>query len=317
MMETYSTAGLACAHRADAWNEIIASPLPQIEFHPANENDFSAELKLGQLGPIGIACMKSSRATIQRTQRHARSASDRAYSFLLQTAGKSLGRHCGNQASLEAGDFTLCDSAEPQTYRVGEGSEVLILRVPATVMHDYLTSPDRLCGRRLGAGEGLTRTAGAMARGLWHQLEIGLSAEYEECMARHLLDLMATSYATVYDPLLHGSSIEDLHYLTVERYIEEQLRDPQLNTGSIAAGLDMSRQYVRALFAARNQTVCTHVLRRRLDEAARQIGDPKWRGHTITEIAFAWGFQSGAQFARSFRDQFHVSAREYRQMRRS
>ncbi len=43
------------------------------------------------------------------------------------------------------------------------------------------------------------------------------------------------------------------------------------------------------------------------------LGDPRWRGHSITEIAFGWGFNSAPHFTRSFREHFHISPRDYRQ----
>lgn len=316
-MEVCSTAGLPPTRRAAAWNELFASRIGRIEFKPDKEEDFTAELRLGRLGPITVVRLVSGRARIERSHRHLGSGADRAYSFVLQLAGRSLGDHCGQQTLLEAGDFTLCDSARPQSYLVDEGSTIITLRVAAEAMEAYLASPERLCGRRLPASQGLARTAAAMARSLCGQIDQGLSPHYEHCMAHHVLDVMATSYAIAFDALLSSASLDAAHYARVRRYIDDHLRDPGLSAGVVAEGTSMSRQHLRALFAARNETLSTYVLRRRLIEAARQIDDPKWRGHTITEIAFAWGFSSAAQFARSFREQFKVSPREYRRGWRS
>jgi AraC-like DNA-binding protein len=55
-----------------------------------------------------------------------------------------------------------------------------------------------------------------------------------------------------------------------------------------------------------------YILRRRVEECARQMSDPNWSGHTLTEIAFSWGFNSAAHFTRSFREQFGSAPRDYR-----
>ncbi len=68
------------------------------------------------------------------------------------------------------------------------------------------------------------------------------------------------------------------------------------------------------IFAAHDDSVSAYLLRRRLEETARQIRDPKWRGHTITELAFGWGFNSAAHFARSFRERYGTAPRDYRRL---
>ncbi len=56
----------------------------------------------------------------------------------------------------------------------------------------------------------------------------------------------------------------------------------------------------------------TYILRRRLEECARQLADPRWRGHSISDIAFGWGFNSAPHFSRSFRELYGTSPRDYR-----
>jgi AraC-like DNA-binding protein len=66
------------------------------------------------------------------------------------------------------------------------------------------------------------------------------------------------------------------------------------------------------IFATSKETVSAYVLRRRLEECARQMADPRWRGHSISEIAFAWGFNSASHFTRCFRERYGQSPRDYR-----
>jgi AraC family transcriptional activator of tynA and feaB len=66
------------------------------------------------------------------------------------------------------------------------------------------------------------------------------------------------------------------------------------------------------IFAASKESVSTYILRRRLEECARQLADPRWRGHSISDVAFGWGFNSAPHFSRSFRDLYRTSPREYR-----
>jgi AraC-like DNA-binding protein len=96
-------------------------------------------------------------------------------------------------------------------------------------------------------------------------------------------------------------------------FIEQHLRDPELTPSIIADRLKISSRYLRMIFAANSETPSAYILRRRLEECASRLGDPRWRGHSITEIAFSWGFNSAPHFTRSFRDRFDASPRCYRQ----
>ncbi|MEI9891797.1 MAG: helix-turn-helix domain-containing protein [Caulobacteraceae bacterium] len=90
------------------------------------------------------------------------------------------------------------------------------------------------------------------------------------------------------------------------------MRDPELRPGVIASQLKLSSRYLRMIFASSREKVSAYILRRRLEECARQMADPRWRGHSITEIAFAWGFNSAPHFTRSFRERYGVSPRQFR-----
>ena len=91
-------------------------------------------------------------------------------------------------------------------------------------------------------------------------------------------------------------------------------RSNALRPSSVAEGLHVSSRYVRMIFAVSSETASAYILRRRLEECARQMADPRWQGHSITEIAFAWGFNSAPHFARSFRERFGNSPRSYRRL---
>jgi AraC-like DNA-binding protein len=98
----------------------------------------------------------------------------------------------------------------------------------------------------------------------------------------------------------------------VVRYIEDHLRDPELSPAKVAKGLRISPRYLRTVFARSGEKVSAYIMRRRLEECAKQIRNPSWAGHTLTEIAFAWGFNSAAHFTRAFHDHFGVTPRDYR-----
>ncbi|MEI9852157.1 MAG: helix-turn-helix domain-containing protein [Sphingomonas sp.] len=312
MLETYRAAALPSRRRAAAWSELYSARLDRADFMPADQDRFDAELRLGNLGPIGVARLTCSRGAIHRDPAHIGHAQEPMHSFILQVQGSARFTHYGHEILLEEGDFTLCDSAAPHAYVVAQESELVMLRVPTRALKEHLPSPEHFCGRRLRGGEGLSESTAELVLSICAQLEAGLSAEFHNRVARNLLDMLATSFAVSFDGLIAASPVMCGRHARVKLYIEQHLRDPELSPAMIAATLKLSSRYLRMIFAATSETVSAYILRRRLEECAREMTDPGWKHLSITQIAFGWGFNSAPHFTRSFRDRFDVSPRNYR-----
>ena len=313
-METYSADALPAASRAIEWNDLYSRQLNRVEFTPEDRHSFAARLSLGRLGPIQFVRMSTNRTDIRRTRRHIVPGAPRLYSFLLQARGSSVFQHCGQEAHLTEGDFTLCDSAAPHSFAVEDSSTVIMLRVDGTTLREHLPTPERFCGLRLRHEVGLTAPMSAMVEKLDARLEGGFTSVYDASVARHLLEMMAMSYAIGFEDLPDLSAVIKGRQAEVIRYIEDRLRDPKLSPASVAEGLRISPRYLRTEFAGTGEKVSTYIIRRRLEECAKQIRNPAWTGHTLTEIAFAWGFNSAAHFTRTFHEQFGMAPREYRRV---
>lgn len=314
-METFRASELSCRSRVAAWSELLAARLDRVDFSPAGGEAFEAELRMHQLGPVGIARLTCGSGSMIRAARHIGHAPTRTYAILLQLAGTARFAQYGHDAGLHEGDVALCDTGAPYALHLEDGAELALLRAPAPILKEHLPTPEYFCGRRLAAADGVTCALAAVTTSLCARLETALAPDFQDRYARHLLDMIATSYAVAFDQVVTASSITSGRHAKVKLFIEQNLRDPELSPRSIAERLRLSSRYLRMIFAAGNEKVSAYILRRRLEECARQMADPRWRGHSITEIAFAWGFNSAPHFTRSFRDRYGVSPRSFRRQR--
>jgi AraC family transcriptional regulator, positive regulator of tynA and feaB len=112
------------------------------------------------------------------------------------------------------------------------------------------------------------------------------------------------------------SAVATARRAQIKLYIENRLRDSDLSPASVAEHFGVSSRYIRMLFAGEGESCSAYILRRRLEECAQQMISPLWQGHTITETAFRWGFNSLAHFTRAFRDHYGVTPGEYRRTHR-
>ena len=313
-MDVYSTANVSGNSRASYWNDIYSRRFAQVTFNPVDRDGFEAELKMGAVGPIGMARVYSKPTDIERNKSHIDRTCGRLFSFMLQARGTGAFSHYGHDTVLEEGDFTLCDNAAPHRFNFGSRTELIIVRITPEVLKSYIPFPEQVCGLRLPATKGLTGTTANMAQSLWDLLEAGLPEKFSAMLARNFLDMMASSYAMAFDASVEDSTVVGTRRVLAKRYIEAHLKDPDLTPARVADALHISPRYLRMLFSGGSESVSSYILRRRLEECARQIANVLLRRQTIKNIAFGWGFNSAAHFTRVFRDQYQVTPTQYRRV---
>jgi len=239
-----------------------------------------------------------------------------SYGFLLVLRGNARLRHYGPECVLGAGDFVLINSAAPHGFHFAEPGALMILRVAPRVLRTYLPAPESFCGRPLRPGDGISESAAELMLSIFSQLDGGLDIEFRSRVVRNLLDTLATAFSMVLGEALEASPVICNLNARVRLYIERNLRDPDLKPSTIASSLRLSPRYLRAIFATNKETVSAFMLRRRLEECARELANRRCDHLSITQIAFGWGFNSGPHFTRSFHERFGVSPRTYRRMHR-
>lgn len=95
-------------------------------------------------------------------------------------------------------------------------------------------------------------------------------------------------------------------------HLETHYREP-VRLATLAGIARMSpRSFLRAFHAATGSTPIAYLLQLRLQHAARLL---RQSDMTITEIAFATGFNDSNYFTRQFRQRFRISPRQWRQQR--
>lgn len=313
-MQLYRTTDCPGPRKTAYWNDIYTDRFAHVTFSPIH-SDFAAELRMSSLGPLGMADIRTSSADVERTASHINASKARLFSFLLLAEGSATFSHYGHEERLEAGDFTLCDNAAPHRIHFEADSRLMLLRVSPEILRSHLPCPEQVCGLQLPGDQGLTPTVSLMAQSIWRQLESGLDDTYRDRIADHLLAAVSTAYLMSLGHRMTNSTVVGLRKARARRFIESNLTDPDLSAASIAEGLRISTRYLRMLFAEDDENVSAYILRRRLEQCASEIASSGWRHLTITELAFRWGFNSSAYFARAFRQRFGMTASEYRRLK--
>lgn len=310
-MEACRTTGLATRSRVAAWTAHYCAQFDRAEIIPADLERFDAAIQTGELGPLRFARLSCMGSAIDRSLAPGATAAH-SYSLIVQISGSGTLTQYGQEAHMQPGDLALCDNAAPHSHFMAERSELILVRIPMQALHGHLPSPEQFCGRRLPASAGTTSVAAALVTNLCHRNRNGLPPSVQEGLSHQLLELIAISFSLAFETLIAPSSVVGSRYAKARRFIEQHLRDPELGPQKIARALNVSSRYLRMIFAGEKDSVSAYILRRRLEEVAHQLADARWRGRSICEIAFDWGFNSAPHFSRSFRERYGMSPREYR-----
>ncbi|WP_316158081.1 MULTISPECIES: acetamidase/formamidase family protein [unclassified Bradyrhizobium] len=192
----------------------------------------------------------------------------------------------------------------------------IVLSVTSDALHGRISGKLKLAAPQVIAPSGLAdvvcRTIEATARAL----ETLSDAEWST-VAQSLVDLLLTlAHQQAVPTTEAGSSATQAAILhRICQTIERRLDDAELTPARVAQAEGISERYLQKLFEGAGDNFSHYVRERRLQRAWTDLSNPAEANHSISEIAYRYGFADSAHFSRSFRARFGLSPREFRQQK--
>lgn len=213
----------------------------------------------------------------------------------------------GVEIVLQSGDWTLIDSLKPARFEFQDRFDIIAFNLPRDLAVSRSWKADLAAPRVFSGSEGDTAVFGAYARALFaHAPGLGAGKVHHR---ETFLDLLFEAIPPEWDA--HGRTSDRRAHKAL-RYIDENLRDPDLTPVKIAAGSAVSLRHLHRLFAEMGHSVGDVIRERRLVRARADLSDHRFARNSVLDIALSWGFNDGAHFSRAFRAAFGVSPRDYR-----
>jgi AraC-like DNA-binding protein len=101
-------------------------------------------------------------------------------------------------------------------------------------------------------------------------------------------------------------------FVSACRTIALRFAEPDLTPAAVARELGVSSRTLARVFAGRNETVMRRVLDERVRQAARLLASPESAHRSITDIAFACGFNDLSHFGRAFATRMQATPSQWR-----
>ena len=218
-----------------------------------------------------------------------------------------------DDVNLRLGDILYGPTGRDSTLKLPDHFVMLYIRIPQTMLYPRLLNLQVL---QLGT---LTNRAAVnrIFSGLLHSIVEDLEELTDEdirpievALAEFVISSLAESSAMgCFD--LAGAS----NFHRISQAIELQLGDGDLTLHQVAEQQHVSARYIQKLFQQAGMSFSHYLRQRRLEHCHADLASTVHRNLSISDICFRWGFNDAAHFSRSFRADYGMTPRAFRQER--
>lgn len=306
--QNWSTAHLQPGKALAYWRDVICENLLQMHIQSSQETAFFGHIKKHPFGPMQANFISVSEQKVWRERTVVCSAKDHLFHLIHVRKGVQLVEQYGRSFKVGAGDCLLIDCLAAFEFDFPEGVEALVLEIGRDWLRGWLPAPEDAAARLIDGRSGWGATLSSAMCNVT-PATVGASVLPPAVVAEQVVSLLALAAA-------HDDPSPSTHKRALLRRVMETIRErchePDLDPATVAAALGVSRRYVHLLFASAGTTFSQELYECRLHRAQRLLGDKRFDGLGIAEIAWNCGFSEPSHFTRRFRERFGSAPSAYR-----
>jgi AraC-like DNA-binding protein/mannose-6-phosphate isomerase-like protein (cupin superfamily) len=307
-----STSVIAPRERHDWLREVICREYTQVDVISPAHGDLSQELVIYPWGKLQLSTVQSTAISLRRSASEPYLDKHDAYLMVMLLSGDYLLEQNGRDVLLKPGDMTLYDATRPhRVHCQGESTEVIYLSIPRAEFRERVSGVDQCTALRIPGTQGMGFVAANFLRSSVTHADQLRPHEFSS-LAEHALDLLTMAVTSVSPGNVYLSRSRSVSINAIKTFIEQNLRDSELDTGLITRHSGLSARYINNLFANEGTSLMRYVWKRRLENCRKELQNPEFAGYRVSDIAFRWGFNDAAHFSRAFKQQFGCCPREFR-----
>ncbi len=304
-MYTFDTHTQSGRDRFEFWHDVVCQTYARCDSKPGDRRTFCGHTEVSDLGAGQIMYVRSDPVSYGRTSRDAK-IDDRDDIFLaVMLSGEGRFSQNGRSVRQSAGDVLLYEAGRPYAFDFGPVYASMLLRLPREALRSRLMQIDGLGGMLLQADS----ASGAMAAGLIRNA-FGVTKESDNpsLLYPSLVELLAVTLA-------QGAGIEGIlgrgeadRLVRIKRWMLDHMADDGLSLETVSAEQHVSLRTLSRLFAQEKTTPMGWLQGQRL--AAAHSAFAEGRARSVTETAFAVGFNDLSHFGRAFKRTYGRTPRQ-------
>jgi AraC-like DNA-binding protein len=295
----------------DDWQAGLQEYLLPVDCIAADPRAFRCTATIGRLRGSTAAELWADQSRLVRRPLDISGDKGDQIKVLWQLGGSSHVEQGRNRATLDPGQWTLCDPAREYAIGLDRGAHVLLLLLPRSQCTAWAAAVNLLSGRTLPGG-GPAQLAAAAIAALLRDV-VYLDPESERTLHDSVLVLLERAIALELEPHGHDSRRPRSKLLAeIKTYIREHLSDHSFTVDKVANAFGISRRSLYNAFAESGVTPHAYIQSARLDLAGRLLNQPGPRKASIAEVGRVCGYADAAHFSRSFHAHHGVPPRLWR-----
>ncbi|MCY4210407.1 MAG: helix-turn-helix domain-containing protein [Gammaproteobacteria bacterium] len=309
-----STADVGEREQLEYWIDMICDEFVQLDCTVENRQDFKGKIRGSKLGDIWVSEVDADAQHVIRSKKQIAKSTEKEFLLSLQLEDVGFINQDGRSAQLHPGDFALYDSTRPYFLHFDRPFRQIVLQLPYDTLAEQFVRPENITALRVSAQTAVGALASQFIQSVAGRLDV-LSAQERGVINHHIIELVALALGSMTSLRdLDGQSLPRTALLErIKQYIEINIRDPQLTPAQVAGHHHISERYQRMLFASTGTTASKYILNKRLELCREALANPALRDHSITQIAFSYGFNDAAHFSRRFKEHYGVCPKECRE----
>lgn len=289
-----------------AWSAILEELYGPVRIETPGSRTLEGRIASADLWQVRLRRIEMSRHRISLTPSLARPGTHLLNQIRFQTQGRVIFEQDGQSIAIEPGDCFVHNLSRPYTIRATERTAHDAVILPIELVKLQSVPVELLWSRRIAAAD--RDDTGNLAHNIVKTIleaPPALSQSSAASIAQALLHLLNAFFSR--DIVgSEGFTRSAMTRWRAKAYIEDHLRDPDLDVARVAAALGCTPRYLHTIFRDDELSIGRFMWRTRLQRCRDELESPANANRSITDIAFSWGFSSASHFSRLFRARFGV-----------
>jgi AraC-like DNA-binding protein len=298
----------------DSWRRAVSESFVPLAVDADRRGSFHGTMRGTRLADEDLRLIEVSAGShaVSRTPQLLAASERKYFKLSVQLAGTGLLLQDGREAVLAPGNLAVYSTDRPYTLAFDGDFRSLVLMFPHTALDLPADAVAQMTATAMSGSAGL----GALVAPFLVRLADNLGSVAGRNglrLAHNALDLVTTLFNAELDT--RSAASRDPHQMLLARihdFIEDNLGDPALSPGTIAAAHFISTRHLHDLFRDLGTTVSASIRERRLERCRRDLRDPVLAHRPVTAIAGRWGLTDSAHFSRIFRAAYGEPPTSYR-----
>jgi len=293
----------------DAWVDTLNEVYGSWNARSLGQQSFNASVKCTTIGSIGIVECVCDPMSAQRDQRNIGNDDSEFVAFQMVLDGRENMQFNDTQYSLERGDIFVWDNKHPMLFEVTERLRKVSIVLPLERLRRWMPSQWDSFERKLEFGSASRMLLAPLISSIVEQ-DFSGSPMNDQAISEAFIAILAGGVGL--NSEANSNSLKPAQLALIKDYISRKITDPALCISSIASANKISIRYLHWLFSDDDKTVSEFILFKRLTLSRKDILNPAMRGHSISDVAFTFGFSNHAHFSRSYKKLFEESPSDTR-----